>query len=151
MNLYFSLVAYMHVIIKVTLHVTFFISGGLILQLSLLLFLDKPAFDGSDEFDVQEGKPASLTCPLVGNPLPSYTWYEGNNTNKMIINNIILAFQEATKNNSGWYTCFAENNLGNRTARVILSVGEFNGFKYSNELFFVFVLFLCLFCFFVFL
>jgi len=39
-----------------------------------------------------------------------------------------LEFVETALDDSGWYTCFAENYLGNVTVTVQLRVGKLNGF-----------------------
>ena len=76
--------------------------------------------------DVSEGSPVSTFCPVLGNPYPNITWYQGNETSpSTIINTNILNFPETVLNNSGWYTCFAENVLGNVTVTVALRVGKF--------------------------
>ena len=77
--------------------------------------------------DVSEGSPASICCPVLGNPHPTITWYQGNETSPsiMINTNNILNFSETVLIDSGWYTCFAENVLGNTTVTVGLRVGKF--------------------------
>ena len=80
--------------------------------------------------DVSEGSPVSICCPVVGNPHPTITWYQGNETSpSTIINtNNILYFPKTVSTDNGWYTCFAENFLGNVTVTVGLRVGKFYRF-----------------------
>jgi len=80
--------------------------------------------------DVSEGDPAAISCPVLGNPHPSITWYNGNETSPstMINTNNILHFPETVLDDSGWYTCFAENSLGNVTVTVQLRVGGLHCF-----------------------
>jgi len=76
--------------------------------------------------DVSEGDSASICCPVLGNPHPTITWYKGNETSpSTIINTInILQFCETVLDDSGWYSCFAENSFGNATVTFHLRVGE---------------------------
>ena len=80
--------------------------------------------------DVSEGSPVSICCPVVGNPHPTITWYQGNETSPstMISTNNILSFLKTVSTDNGWYTCFAENFLGNVTVTVGLRVGKFYRF-----------------------
>ena len=76
--------------------------------------------------DVSEGSPVSICCPVLGKPHPTITWYQGNETSpSTMINTNILNIPETVLNDSGWYTCFAENFLGNVTVTVGLRVGKF--------------------------
>ena len=83
--------------------------------------------------DVSEGDPASISCPVVGNPQPNITWYKGNDTSSgtVINTNESLKFPEVVPNDGGWYTCFAENLLGNVTVTVQLLVGKLYVFLFS--------------------
>lgn len=76
--------------------------------------------------DVPEGSPASVSCPVLGNPHPTITWYKGNETSSsnVINTNNILKISETVFCDSGWYTCFAENVLGNVTVTFHLRVGK---------------------------
>ena len=88
---------------------------------------DPPTFAiEGDTIYVSEGDPVSVSCPVLGNPQPNITWYKGNDTSPstVINNNIILHFLETVLDNSGWYTCFAENYLGSVTVTVQLLVGK---------------------------
>ena len=79
---------------------------------------------------MSEGDPASISCPVLGNPQPNITWYKGNDISSgtMIYTNSTLEFRKTMLNDSGWYTCFAENYLGNVTVTVQLRVGKLHGF-----------------------
>jgi len=74
--------------------------------------------------DVSEGSPASVSCPVVGNPHPTITWYKesGTSPSTMINANNILWFPETVFCDSGLYTCFAKNFLGNVTVTFHLRV-----------------------------
>jgi len=69
--------------------------------------------------DVSEGDPAIIPCPVLGKPHPTINWYDGNETSPstMINTNNILQFCETVLDDSGWYTCFAENFLGTLLSR----------------------------------
>jgi len=75
---------------------------------------------------VSEGNPASISCPVLGNPKPSITWFKGNGTSSDMINTngSTLKFPHTVLADSGWYTCFAENYLGNLTVTVQLHIGK---------------------------
>ena len=79
-----------------------------------------------DTIDVSEGSPASVSCPVLGNPHPTITWYRGSETSpsSVINTNNILKFSETVFCDRGLYTCFAENVLGNVTVTVHLRVGR---------------------------
>ncbi|XP_020600917.1 peroxidasin homolog [Orbicella faveolata] len=74
--------------------------------------------------DVSEGDPAAIPCPVLGNPHPTITWYKKNETSPstMMNTNNILQFCETVLDDSGWYTCFAKNSLGNVTVMFQLRV-----------------------------
>ena len=79
--------------------------------------------------DVLEGHSTKINCEVHGNPPPKVTWYKGNDTSGTMINtNGTLMFTETVFNDNGWYTCFAENILGNVTVTVHLRVGKLYGF-----------------------
>ena len=77
--------------------------------------------------NVPEGSPASVSCPVLGNPHPTITWYKGNETlrSTTLNTNNILKFSEIALDDIGWYTCFAKNFLGNVSVTVQLRVGKF--------------------------
>jgi len=92
-----------------------------------LVSSDPPTITGEGyTIDVCEGDLALIPCPVLGNPDPSIFWYNGNETSPstMINTNNILRFCETVLDDSGWYTCFAENSLGNVTVTVQLRVGR---------------------------
>ena len=92
-----------------------------------LVSSDPPAITGEGRIiQVSEGSPASVSCPVRGNPHPTITWYKGNETSPstMINTSNILNFPETVLDDNGWYTCFAENFLGNVTVTVELRVGK---------------------------
>ncbi|XP_020600916.1 roundabout homolog 3-like [Orbicella faveolata] len=74
--------------------------------------------------DAFEGDSASIFCPILGNPHPNVTWHKGNDTSSDTVINTTnpLEFLETALDDSGWYTCFAENSLGNVTVTVQLHV-----------------------------
>jgi len=74
--------------------------------------------------DVSEGDSASISCPVLGNPHPTISWYNGNETSPstMINTNNTLEFPETMLDDGGWYTCFAKSSLGNVTVTVQLRV-----------------------------
>jgi len=82
------------------------------------------------------GDAASISCPALGNPEPNITWYKGNDTSSdtMINTNNILNFPEVSSNDDGWYTCSAENYLGNVTVTIQLLVGRLNAFCFQLQL-----------------
>jgi len=79
---------------------------------------------------VPEGDSASIYCPVLGNPHANITWYKGNDTSlgTVISTTNPLEFLETVLNDSGWYTCLAENYLGSVTLTVQLRVGKLYGF-----------------------
>jgi len=81
---------------------------------------------------MSEGDSASISCPVLGNPHPNITWYKGNDTSSgtMINTNNTLNFSETVLDDSGWYTCFAENYLGNVAVTVQLRFGKLYWFVY---------------------
>ena len=93
-----------------------------------LVSSDPPAITSEDRIiHVSEGSPASVSCPVRGNPHPTITWYKGNETSPSTMINIsnILKFSAKTMlDDNGWYTCFAENFLGHVTVTVELRVGK---------------------------
>ena len=92
-----------------------------------LVSSDPPARTREDHtIHVSEGSPASVSCPAIGNPHPTITWYKGNETSSstMINTSNILKFPVTVLHDSGWYTCSAYNFLGNVTVTVQLLVGK---------------------------
>ena len=92
-----------------------------------LVSLDPPARTREDHtIHVSEESPASVSCPVSGNPYPTITWYKGNeiSSSTMINTSNILKFPETVLDDNGWYTCFAENYLGNVSVTVELRVGK---------------------------
>jgi len=86
--------------------------------------------------DVSEGFSTKINCEVHGNPSPNITWHRGNDTSGTMINtNGTLMFTETVFNDRGWYTCFAENILGNVTVTVHLRVGKLYGFVWLTKLF----------------
>ena len=79
---------------------------------------------------VSEGRPASVSCPVIGNPYPTVTWCKGNETSPraMINTSNSLKFPVTALHDSGWYTCSANNFLGNIAVTVQLLVGKLNCF-----------------------
>ena len=71
-------------------------------------------------------KNCPFSCPVNGNPPPNITWYKGNGHGTKI-SNVNTKLPESVCN-SGLYTCFAENHLGNVTVTVEVIVGKLYGF-----------------------
>jgi len=94
-----------------------------------LVSSDAPTVTGNEGhiIYVPEGDSASIPCPILGNPSPTITWYNGNETSLSTMintNGITLKFPETVLDDSGWYICFAENSLGNVTVTIQLRVGR---------------------------
>ena len=73
-----------------------------------------------------------MSCPLVGNPPASYQWYfeklqddgsysdrapiqPANSLNITFLNNNQTLFGQFIEERNGYYSCYAENFLGNET------------------------------------
>ena len=55
------------------------------------------------------------------------SWYQGNATSgDNITDNLDLNVKNANESDAGWYTCFAENVVGNATFKVLVRVGKLN-------------------------
>ena len=88
-------------------------------------------------FVSQKNCPVSISCPVLGNPEPNITWYNGSNLSTMIIKASTLKLSETACNHGGWYTytCLAENHLGNVSASVrVLVAGKLRFFFYIKNL-----------------
>ena len=73
-----------------------------------------------------EGSLVSLSCPTDGNPAPAITWYKGSGLyGTMLSSGKVLKFSKVMSNNSGWYTCSANNSLGTVSVSLYLLVGKF--------------------------
>ena len=95
------------------------------------LYLDKPsASQSSSTIKLELGGDSSIGCPVdIGNPPAVITWYNGNyTTDNKITTSSTLDIQNATFRDGGWYTCYANNELGNTTVNLLLLVGESNRF-----------------------
>ena len=98
-----------------------------------LLFLDPPtATENCHTIRTSEGSSVSLSCPTDGNPFPNIMWYKGGGLcGTMLSSGKKLNFSKAMSNNSGWYTCSANNSLGTVSVSLYLLVGklflEFSG------------------------
>ena len=91
--------------------------------------LDPPSITSDGHtINVLEGRPASIPCPVDGNPQPNITWYKGNYFCTKIIDKSTLEFPDTKLSDSGWYTCSVENYLGTVTVRVHLLVGKLYDF-----------------------
>ena len=63
----------------------------------------------------------------IGNPPAVITWFRVNDTSgNKITTSSTLEVQSAALSDDGWYTCFANNELGNTTVNLLLLVGELN-------------------------
>jgi len=79
-----------------------------------------------------EESSVSLSCPTDGNPFPNIIWHKGSELcGTMLSRGKKLKFSKAMSNNSGWYTCFANNSLGTVSVSLYLLIGklflEFSG------------------------
>lgn len=103
---------------------------GLTLFYTCFVSLDPPEITPEGHFiAATEGSPVSISCPIVGNPTPNIVWYKGNDTSTIITySSSTLEFSKTVLNNSGWYTCFAQNTVGSVTARIQLLVGRCHSF-----------------------
>ena len=74
------------------------------------------------------GEDRSIGCPVdIGNPPAVITWYKVNDTGgNKITTSSTLEVQNAALSDEGWYTCFANNELGNTTVNLLVLVGELN-------------------------
>ena len=98
-----------------------------------LLSLDAPEIIvPPDNTIVINGSEAVFNCTVVGDPLPSISWFDeqGRINDSLVINVILnnteilstLRLNETAPSIAGDYTCRASNGLGyiNRTATLIL-------------------------------
>lgn len=73
-----------------------------------------------------EGESASFVCVAQGSPIPSISWLREGTTlvgdNRIIPNNIVLEVQNTVSEDSGDYTCRAENVGGRAEATASLTV-----------------------------
>jgi len=69
-----------------------------------------------------------LSCPARGTPLPKIRWYRnsiplaGNEVGERVMPDGSLLLEHAHANNTGRYTCIAENIAGNVTLTIDLIV-----------------------------
>ena len=96
---------------------------------SLFVFffsLDPPsASEKCHTIRAAEGSLVSLSCPTDGNPAPAITWYKGSGIyGTMLSSGKDLKFSKVMSNNSGWYTCSANNSLGTVSVSLYLLVGR---------------------------
>ncbi|XP_030016394.1 Fc receptor-like protein 5 [Sphaeramia orbicularis] len=71
----------------------------------------------SPVLDIMEGNSVSLTCSSDANPAAKYAWFSMNNT--QLNTETQLVFVPIQSSDSGGYRCTAENELGQRTSKVI--------------------------------
>ena len=93
------------------------------------LYLDKPsATRSSSTIELELGEDRSIGCPVdIGNPPAVITWYKVNDTGgNKITTSSTLEVQNAALSDEGWYTCFANSELGNTTVNLLLLVGKLN-------------------------
>ncbi|MGH0172362.1 UNVERIFIED_CONTAM: hypothetical protein FKN15_002661 [Acipenser sinensis] len=82
-------------------------------------------------FSVCVGRDATLSCTIVGNPVPIVTWEKdklmicsGGRFKAVVDGNVYrLTVYDLTLNDSGQYICRANNNVGEAYAAVTLHVG----------------------------
>lgn len=65
---------------------------------------------------VSSGTSVSFHCPVDGNPDPAVTWYKGSDINGALLD----SGKVLTTNESGCYTCYANNSLGSVTVKNCL-------------------------------
>lgn len=69
---------------------------------------------------VLEGDDYTLSCNATGDPMPNVTWIKVSNTQRSDRN--ILHFSNINRNDSGNYTCEANNRCGTKTNTVAINV-----------------------------
>ena len=91
-----------------------------------MLFLDPPtATENCHAIRVSEGSSVSLSCLTDGNPYPNIIWYKGSGLcGTMLSSGKKMEFSKAMSNNSGCYTCCANNSLGTVSVNLYLLVGK---------------------------
>ena len=82
--------------------------------------------------DVNEGSNAFFSCQVVGEPVPTISWYfngtalEQADTTKYIITNNTLQIVNVESSDVGTYTCNATNVVSSDSSSGVLTVnGEF--------------------------
>ncbi|KAG7477685.1 hypothetical protein MATL_G00072180 [Megalops atlanticus] len=74
---------------------------------------------------VRMGDPINLECQATGEPRPSVSWHRENNAHKTVLNspllmdsNAVMQVLVARPEDSGTYTCVAQNSEGSAEAKV---------------------------------
>ena len=104
----------------------FFMRNPFFTSLLSLIYLDPPtATENCRTIRMSEGSSVSLSCPTDGNPNPNIIWHKGSELcGTMLSRGKNLKFSKAMSNNSGWYTCSANNSLGTVSVSLYLLIGK---------------------------
>ncbi|CAB3985456.1 Down syndrome cell adhesion molecule homolog [Paramuricea clavata] len=74
---------------------------------------------------IPENKTVSLNCKVIGSPVPDVNWYYGNKladeiSNIVVLDNNTIQISNVKFDNSGSYTCMANNSVGLQRSRNTL-------------------------------
>ncbi|XP_052811240.1 hemicentin-2-like [Mya arenaria] len=91
-----------------------------------LLILEAPKIDygGTSSLDVSvdEGGTVNLTCAFIGEPVPTITWFRGDDKQPTGITGSKLVLPNITRHATDVYTCQGENSVSNEDYTINLKV-----------------------------